>query len=271
MTAKALKPFLFLLVVMAMVSLACLGGTVTPAPEPVLVVTEAPPQQVEQPAQPVITEEPVQTEEPVPTEEPAAPEPLDFYTEEFDGDISNWTYFVTKNATNANEDSETAPYAEDGYLIFDLNDWLNVYAMYDPYTYDNVRIDVSVDNRGVNSNRINLLCRYSDEGWYEVSVANHGLYDFWVFDGAKQSYIKIADGGSTKIKPGKEINDYTLVCNDRNLTLYINGIETRTYTDNKYAFRRGQVGIGASAGVDWQTNNDLPVKVEFDYIQISQP
>jgi len=92
-----------------------------------------------------------------------------------------------------------------------------------------------------------------------------------VYDGAKNSYAQIANGGSTKIKSGKEVNDYAFVCNDRNLVLYINGFETRTYTDNQYVLRRGQVGVGASAGVSSQTANDRPVKVEFDYIQISQP
>ena len=34
MYVKVLKPFVFLVVVIAMVSLACLGGSETPAPEP---------------------------------------------------------------------------------------------------------------------------------------------------------------------------------------------------------------------------------------------
>jgi len=259
MFVKTLKPFVFLIVVMAMVSLACLGSTATPAPQPPP-ATEAP-QQPEQPQQP---EEPAPTEEPASTEEPAVSDAQDFFTEEFDGSTDNWTYFITKNDTTA-DDGGVAPFTEDGFLIFDLSKYLNVYAMYEPYTYDNVRIDVRVDNRGTNNNNINMLCRYSDEGWYEISVANNGLYWLYAYDGLKNTYAKIADGGSNKIKAGKEVNDYAFVCNDRNLTLYINGFETRVYTDNQYVFRRGQVGIGASSF------KDLPVKVEFDYIQISEP
>ena len=259
MHAKVLKPFVFILAVMAVVSLACLGGSGTPAPEPQppAVVTEAP----QQPAQ---TEEPVQVEEPLQTEEPAVPAAQEFFTEEFDGDNGYWSYFVTKNDINA-DDRDVAPFTEDGFLIFDLTKYLNVYAMYEPYTYKNVRIDVRVDNRGTNNNNINLICRYSDEGWYEISIANNGLYWLYAFDGANQNYVKIADGGSNKIKAGKETNDYTFICNERNLTLYINGVETRTYTDNKFVLRGGQVGVGASSF------KDLPVKVEFDYIQVSEP
>ena len=253
MHLKALKPLLFLVVVMAMVSLACLGGGGTPEPTP------PPPQ----PPSPEPQQLPPPTEPPQPTE-PPPPAALDYFTEEFDVSNENWTYFVTKNDINA-DDSGSVPYTEDGFLIFDLSKYLNVYAMYDPYTYDNVRIDARVENRGTNNNNINLICRYSDEGWYEIAIANNGLYWLYAYDGARGSYAKIADGGSNKIKAGKEVNDYTFVCNERNLILYINGIETRTYTDNQYVFRRGQVGVGASSF------KDLPVKVEFDYVQISQP
>ena len=118
MHAKVLKPIVFVLVVMAVVSLACLGGAGTPAPEPTPVIIEATPQQVEQPAQPVITEEPVQTEEPVPTEEPA-PAAQDFFTEEFEGDISNWSYFNILGSDETNESALTLE-TDGGYLVFDI-------------------------------------------------------------------------------------------------------------------------------------------------------
>ena len=193
MFAKTLKPFVFLIVVMVMVSLACLGSSETPAPEP------PPPADTEAPQQPAQPEQPAQTEEPAPTEEPVSSDAQEFFTEEFDGSNDNWSYFVTKNDKTA-DDSGAAPFTEDGFLIFDINKYLNVYAMYEPYTYDNVRIDVRVDNRGTNNNNINMICRYSDEGWYEISVANNGLYWLYAFDGLKNNYAKIADGGSNKIK-----------------------------------------------------------------------
>lgn len=188
----------------------------------------------------------------------------DFFTEEFDGDISSWTYFTSKNNESA-DDTNVQPIAENGFLIMDIGKNLNLYATYDPYTYSNVRLDVRVDNRGVNNNNINLICRYSDEGWYEASVANNGLYWIWAYDGAKGVYAKLADGGSNDIKAGKETNEYSFICNDRNLTLGINGNEIRTYTDNQYVFRDGKIGIGLSSF------NDIPVKVEFDWVKISEP
>lgn len=245
-------------VVLIIVSLAC-GTPSTPPPAP----TQAPPPTqaappTEAPAEPTATEAPA---EPLPTEAPAA---QDFFTEEFEGDISNWTYFISKNDSKA-DDSGSQPATDNGFLVFDIAKNLNVYAIYDPYTYTNVQLDVRVDNRGSNNNNVNLVCRLSDEGWYEVSIANNGLYWIYAFDGAKNSYAQLANGGSNKIRSGKETNDYSLVCKDRIIKLTINGVETRAYTDNQYVFRDGQVGIGLSSF------DDAPIKVEYDWVVISEP
>ena len=154
---------------------------------------------------------------------------------------------------------------EDGRLVFDFGKWLIGYEFYEPFTYENVRVDISVENRGTNVNNILLICRASDEGHYLVNVANSGLFAMYAFNGANKTYARIADGGSNKIKAGKEVNEYSLVCNERKLTLYINGSEVRSYTDNQYIFREGQIGIGVAS------ENQLPVKVEFDWVKISEP
>jgi hypothetical protein len=91
------------------------------------------------------------------------------------------------------------------------------------------------------------------------------LYAMYAYNGANKTYARIADGGSNKIKAGKEINEYSLVCNERKLVLYINGNEVRSYTDNQYIFREGLVGVGLAS------ENQLPVKVEFDWVKISEP
>jgi hypothetical protein len=231
--------------------------------------TQTPPdtQPSQLPEQPQLTKPPVQpTEPPVqPTEPPVQPSSApDFFTEEFDGNVDNWSQTVELNR----EDGDTTQaniFVEKGYLVFDMGKELIGYVFYKPYTYTNVRLDIRVDNRGTNVNNIMLVCRKSDEGHYLVNIANSGLFGIYAYDGAKKNYARIADGGSNKIKSGKEINEYTLVCNDRKLTLYINGNETRSYTDNLYVFRDGQVGVGVAS------EDQLPVKVEFDWVKISQP
>ena len=267
MFVKSLKPFVFLIAVMVVVSLACLGSSGTPAPE-----------EPAQPAEPVQTEEPAQPDEPAPTEEPTeAPqaEAQEFFKEEFDGGIENWSLFIVDGSKNvpefAGDDFEDSSIqTEDGLLVFDLvGEYQWVYAFYDPYEYKNVSLEVSAENRGVNDNNISLICRYTeDEGWYEFNVANNGLY--WIYHAIIDSdgrviYSKLADGGSNRVKQGKEINTYAITCEDRTLTLYINGKETRTLDDNNYVLRDGKVGISVSSF------HVLPVDVELDYVDISEP
>jgi hypothetical protein len=228
--------------------------------------TQSPPD-IQASDQPQLTKPPVQpTEPPVqPTEPPVQPSSAqEFFTEEFDGDVSNWTQTVELNRDTGNK-SDANITVDNGYLVFDMGKWLIGYMFYQPYKYANVRLDIRVDNRGTNVNNILLVCRKSDEGHYLVNIANSGLFAIYAFDGAKNNYARMADGGSTKIKPGKEINEYALVCYDKTLTIYINGSEVRSYTDNQYVYRDGQVGVGVAS------EDQLPVKVEFDWVKISQP
>ena len=158
----------------------------------------------------------------------------------------------------------------DGLLAYDLErKGLWVYALYDPFTYGDVRLDVIAENRGVNNNNVSLICRYSEEeGWYEFNVANNGRYNILYArysPDKKAIYGKLADGASNKLKQGKETNNYGMACKGRTIVVYINGFETRRINDNQYVLKEGKVGVSVSSF------NDLPVKVEFDSVKISQP
>jgi hypothetical protein len=254
-----LKPFVFLLMVIVLVSMACIIGDGTKPTEAPVVNTPV--------VNPPVDNTPVPPDQPIPapTEPPVQPPTgQEFFTEDFNGDINNWSYFTSKNDATA-DDSGVQPVAQDGFLLMDIGKNLNLYAIYEPFTYENVRLDVRVDNRGTSNNNVNIVCRYSDEGWYEIAIANNGKFWLYAIDGVKKTYAKLADGGSNKIKTGKDINEYTFICKDRNLKLLINGVETRIYTDNQYVFRKGKVGIGLSSF------KDTPVKIEVDWVKISQP
>jgi hypothetical protein len=119
MHAKVLKPFVFVLMVMAVVSIACLGGGGTPAPEPAPVSTEAPPQQVEQPAQPEQTEAPV-VEQPTETSSNSNGEFVTFtdqnelYIIEVPAD---WTYEQTVDTENNDYYIDTFTSPDGGAVI----------------------------------------------------------------------------------------------------------------------------------------------------------
>ena len=259
MKLKLQKPFSFLLAVVAVVSLACsvdLYGTATPA----------------QSNQTTPAVDPgVETTQTLPPEQTFT-DAQQFFTEEFDGNTDYWKYLVVNGAKSQIIDGivglmSVRPIG--GLLIFDLQGqgaW--VYAIYEPFTYSNARLDVKVNNRGSNNNNVSLICRKSEAGWYEFDIANNGLYE--ILYGQIQpdntvSYTPIADGGSTKIKSGLADNEYGIVCQDNILTLYINGTEARRLEDKKYLLPEGKVGISVSSF------RDVPVIVDFYWVKISQP
>jgi hypothetical protein len=253
--------FAFIALLLA-VGLAC--GAPTPAP------TQSPANQVP-PATEVPQQSQAQAEEPspAPTEPPVQePSAEQFFTEEFDGGIENWSSLTVTGSEGSNPDGLTLE-VSDSRLGFDFSTkQLYAYLFYDPFEYENVTVEALAENRGMNDNNISLICRYSDDGWYEFNVFNSGLYNilygYYKPDGSI-NYARIADGGSNKIKAGKEVNNYRITCNDRRLSLYINGTEARVVEDNQYTLRKGKIGVGVSSF------DQLPIKVEFDWVKISEP
>ncbi len=270
---KPLRPLFFLTGLILFVGLACaaLGGGTTPtqAPpptEPVQVIpTDPPPQPTEVPPT-----EALPVEEP--TEEPPVPEPQSqqFFTEEFDAPLSgDWDILTVTGSTDADPDKVTVE-AEGGQLIWDFDsEYVYYYMFYNAYEYDDVRLDVRADNRGRNNNSISLICRYDpDVGWYEFNVMNNGLYDILyaeVQNDGDISYSRIANGGSNAINQGMDVNEYSIICEDDELGLFINGDEVITIPERRYGLRSGQVGMSVSSF------NVLPILIEMDYVQISEP
>ncbi len=262
---KALRPILFLAIVLMLVGLACSaltgGGTEEPVPteEPVQVVTEAP---TEEPtAEP--TEAP--TEEPTtePTQEPVSSESRDFFVEEFDSQYvpDDWQYFTLGDGDPDNLVIEH----RDDYMLFDLgSEDLYVYYMYAPYTYSNVSLSLNALNQGRNNNNVSLICRMNEDAdqWYEFSVESGGVWYLYAFDGG---YNRIANGGTNELRQGKEQNTYRMDCVDDEITLYVNEKKLSTVRDSKYFFNEGFVGFNISS------LNVLPITLEVNWFEIARP
>ena len=186
-----------------------------------------------------------------------------YFTEEFNGEIPNWSYFLMHG-----DESKMNLNTDNGKLVFNLTgEDLYVYTTYNPWTYQNVRIDASADNRGMNENSVSMVCRYSEnEGWYEFNVGNDGLWQILVYDKVTGgNYQLLKDGGSTAINSGKAVNEYTAICNGTTLSLYINGVKVTSFEEKQYALREGLVGVGVSSF------KVLPIIVGFDWVTISEP
>jgi hypothetical protein len=256
MKVKAANFLIFLFTVVVLVSLACsvdLYGTSTPVPASPAVEPSAQP-------------EPTATVTIEPT-----PSAQQFYTEEFDTEDNHWEYVLVngsnKQIVKASADSPSIR-TVGGLLVFDLqNKDTAASATYEPFTYTDVRLDAKVDNRGTNNNTISLICRKSDAGWYQFDIASNGLYEifFAKASGDAVEYIRIADGGSGKIKTGFAENEYGIICQGTTLVLNINGAEARRLEEQKYLLPEGKVGVSVSSV------KDAPAIVDFYWVKISQP
>ena len=270
---KTFRPLFFVVSLVLVVGLACSfgggGNNNNTQPDQPVESTQAPlPTAV--PATEVVEPTAVVEEPTVEVTEPPVQEAEQYFTEEFDEPLSNdWSILTVTGSDSADADKVTVE-AQDGSLVWDFDsEYLYYYLFYDAFTYDDVRVDVTADNRGRNNNNISLICRYDpDVGWYEFNIANNGLYDIYyaeVKSNGNIGYSRITNGGSNAIKQGKETNEYGIICKGNQLTLIINGDEVKTVTEKTYALREGEVGVSVSSF------NVLPILIEMDWFKISEP
>ena len=271
MKQNVLKPFLFVAVLVTLVSLACgidFGTKTAEPPQPVIQPTQA-----QQPIQ-LPTQQSVQQPTPVPPTAvpPTIPPPptSKFFKEQFDNNVlSDWTNFVTTGDSKSNK-SKAKVSIENGKLVFDLTDnYLYSYLIYDKQVYDDVRVEVSAYNRGShNNNNTSLICRYSDEGWYEFNITSGGYYIVYAVDTkglVHKGYNLLIEDATNAIKMGNETNVYVAICSGSTLKLLINGEDTWSMDERKYGFRDGKVGVSVSSF------NVYPIVVEIDYFDIQLP
>jgi hypothetical protein len=234
------------------VGIACgvSGGTDTPVPPTLRPVPTAKPAE----AQPT----PVSSPTPAPTETPV----LQFFREEFDQD-PGWNYFLTYG-----DKSKADVEFTNSLMTFNLTDTdIYAYYLYEDFEYRDVRLDISAENRGKNNNNISLVCRYTEDGWYEFSTEGGGVWYLYaaVPSSGQTKYNIIDNGGALALKQGKEINEYTMICQENEIRLYINDTEIKTITENNYTFGDGYVGFNISS------LNVYPIIVEVDWFEISEP
>jgi hypothetical protein len=259
---KNFRPLILFVAFLLVVSLACSGGSGGDTP------TQPQPQQQEEPVQPPPTEEPTEPPTPEPTEPPAptdTPEPAQsmYFTEEFDQD-PGWDYFLTYG----DEDKVTVEF-DNSLMTFDIQDTdIYAYYLYEGQEYDNVRIDIRAENRGKNNNNVSLVCRASTDGWYEFSTEGGGLWYLYAVTVNEQKeavYKRIDNGGAQSLKQGKEVNEYGMICEDNEISLFVNGTELKKITEKNYSFNDGFVGFNISS------LNVTPIIVDVDWFKVSEP
>jgi len=176
---------------------------------------------------------------------------------EFD-DTEGW-YAFTEPADGDYE----ATYDNSRVYIQANDTYSNVYLVYDPFLPADVRIDSFVELvQGTNKNNISLICRASDQGWYEFSMHTGGYWYIWKYEGGE--YTELKRGASRAINMQKATNTLTATCIGTELTFSVNGTELGSVRDNRFK-DDGQVGISVSTF-------DIPqVGIEFDWFVASVP
>jgi hypothetical protein len=266
MQKTAIKTFIIVVSFVAIVGIACgvNGGSDPTATSVSIEEPEEPtPTNTSEPVvMPTATSKPMPTNTTAPPTEEVEDEVPAYFTEEFDGDLSSWSYFLMHG-----DESSMDLYTDQGYLVFDLQgEYQYVYLLYDEYIYPEVRIDALAENRAKNTNNVSLICNYSDRyGWYEFNVSNGGMWNILAYSEYDGEYLPLDSGGSTHVKTGKASNVYTAVCIGNQLELYINGYKEAALIDTHLRLEEGQVGMSVSSF------EVLPIRVDIDYFSISYP
>jgi hypothetical protein len=202
-----------------------------------------------------VTQGPAPTETVVPTPEPP---PL-YFTEEFDTASVYWEFLQAGGSA--------APLSsfENGALrirISSPDTWL--VGIYNANSYANVfiRAKTAVDPTG----SAGLICRYSEDGWYEFNASNDGAYSVllgqWLSAGVAK-YIPIINDNSKQLTGGLT-SGIGFFCEDNFLQLYAGDVMIRRVEVTNYGLGEGKVGITASSFTE------MPMSAVFEWLQVSR-
>lgn len=195
-----------------------------------------------------------------------------FFKDEFDGPLNttDWTivgdYLLPEGVEEDDEEAQPVYSVEQrrGTLRFDLESpYLYLYHLYTPHEYQDIRIDFEIENKGVNTNNVGIVCRYTDYGWYEFISTSGGYYSIMRYyeDEDKQ----LATGGIKSIKFGKEKkNVYTAICKGKSLIFIVNDVQIAKVKDE-------EIIDSGYAGINISSEAYVPVKVELNWLSISEP
>jgi hypothetical protein len=131
-------------------------------------------------------------------------------------------------------------------------------------------VRVQVDARAVSEVQdahYGVICRYADlDNFYYFAVSADGYYAiFRRYDGDID--VLSGDGSgmmfSPSIKTGKQVNRVVAICQEDALTLYVNGGQLASVTDDTHA--KGDVGVAAGRGVEGRA------RIHFDGFVVTAP
>lgn len=157
-------------------------------------------------------------------------------------DNEGWTFFTVPSSEKVTVDQRT------GRIYIEVDDsYTEVYFLNDLFLTGDIKMGATFKTvAGPNTNNISLVCRASDQGWYEFSVSSGGEWWIWKYDASKDSpYSKLAHGYSNSIHLQKAENQLVAQCFGEELTFWANGDLLGEASDPD--FYQGQFGVGIYA------------------------
>jgi hypothetical protein len=220
---------------------ACQPATQVPAltTTPVLTATRPPPSSIPATATDTSTPPPTFTSEPPPR----------YFSGNFGLQPELWVTYL------ASGESMPQVQVEDGLLTFYLTQpYTWVYATYDAYDYTDIHIETIMQSRQATPSSMGLICRYSENGWYEFTISEDGTYSVlfgqWLADEIAV-YTPIATDSSEYIHTQRENSYFTnkvgLVCQEDVLWLYMNDKLFRKLDVSRFGLKDGKVGVAAAS------------------------
>lgn len=185
-------------------------------------------------------------------------EPL--FQDDFDSPHGGW---------GADQREEFERGYEEGEYFIELHE-LNWFAWaYPGVQFDDVSVEMDVyPASGSQDGHFGVLCRYVDvDNFYYFSISADGYYAiFRRVDGGGLEVLTGDGSGmipSPAIRTGGQTNRILAVCDEDDLSLYVNGELLEAVTDDTHA--RGDVGLGAGSGLEGD------VRIQFDNFIVTKP
>lgn len=184
-----------------------------------------------------------------------------FFTTEFDRP-ENWYAWTVPNS----DDYEAV--TDGGKLRLTINPKeVTLYTFYElELSHPNVKIHTLAQKvEGPNANNISLVCRATEQGFYEFSMTSGGYWRIYLYkyDGERYTYTTLASGATTAAQLMNRPNQLAATCIEDRLDFYINNIRIGSTSDSTFS-NGGEVGVSV-----WGEADGLVV--EFDYFTASVP
>ncbi len=206
--------------------------------------------------------------------EAVLPEESAYFRDEFENDINDdWGLKIISglekqliwSQVNGKFRIETLPPNDVNYIFLNKK-----------HNYKDVVVTAEVENAGPLTDAFSLICRATENGWYEFRISPSGYYELLRYDQYRADdgvnpYTNFVEKqiGSTKIVGGLEKNQFSLSCEGDVISAFVNGEQLywqkRPLAIEDNTYNEGTVGFGFM-GYDGK-NYD----VTFNWIDVTKP